>query len=342
MKKLTAIILCLMMTMSVFGVVAHADMPTIVMAYPTWTGRPAGEDRIQARLSAITEEKLGVKLEMEILDYGSWNQSMTLMLASGEQVDIFNTLGLGYSNCVTKGYALELDELLNEYGQGILETINPDYIEACRIDGQVFGVPQQRDIAQGKGAYVIVTKYLDEIGYDWQSKLDADGESIYCDLDEIKDIFARLHEAEPDKFVLCPNKGTQLNNTVFFDDTIAILQVLQHAGVKVGIVSTKYRYRIVDSFKANTSSMPVDEIIGGAEVKNAKPDPEGLELMVQKLGVEKADVLYVGDSHIDAQTAQNAGVDFAGVTTGTAAKADFEKYPHVFIANSLTELFTSL
>ena len=218
MKKLTAIILCLMMTMSVFGVVAHADMPTIVMAYPTWTGRPAGEDRIQARLSAITEEKLGVKLEMEILDYGSWNQSMTLMLASGEQVDIFNTLGLGYSNCVTKGYALELDELLNEYGQGILETINPDYIEACRIDGQVFCVPQQRDIAQGKGAYVIVTKYLDEIGYDWQSKLDADGESIYCDLDEIKDIFARLHEAEPDKFVLCPNKGTQLNNTVFFDD----------------------------------------------------------------------------------------------------------------------------
>ena len=129
MKKLTAIILCLMMTMSVFGVVAHADMPTIVMAYPTWTGRPAGEDRIQARLSAITEEKLGVKLEMEILDYGSWNQSMTLMLASGEQVDIFNTLGLGYSNCVTKGYALELDELLNEYGQGILETINR-YMEA--------------------------------------------------------------------------------------------------------------------------------------------------------------------------------------------------------------------
>lgn len=133
-----------------------------------------------------------------------------------------------------------------------------------------------------------------------------------------------------------------VQNTVFFDDTIAILQVLQHAGVKVGIVSTKYRYRIVDSFKANTSSMPVDEIIGGAEVKNAKPDPEGLELMIQKLGVEKADVLYVGDSHIDAQTAQNAGVDFAGVTTGTAAKADFEKYPHVFIANSLTELFTSL
>ena len=217
MKKLIAVLLCLMMIVPTFCV-ANAAMPTVVMAFPTWTGRPAGADRIQARLSAITEEKLGVKLELEILDYGSWNQSMTLMLASGEQVDIFNTLGLGYSNCVSKGYALELDDLLAEYGQGILETINPSYIEACRVDGYIFGLPQQRDIAQGKGAYVVITRYLDEIGYDWQSKLDTDGESIYVDVSEIKDIFAQLHEKEPNMFVLCPNKGTQLNNTVFFDD----------------------------------------------------------------------------------------------------------------------------
>ena len=217
MKKLIAMLLCLMMIVPAFCV-ANAEMPTVVMAFPTWTGRPAGADRIQERLSAITEEKLGVKLELEILDYGSWNQSMTLMLNSGEQVDIFNTLGLGYSTCVSKGYALELDDLLNEYGQGILETMNPAYIEACRVDGEIFGLPQQRDIAQGKGAYVVITKYLDEIGYDWQSKLDADGESIYVDIEEIKDIFTQLHEKEPNMFVLCPNKGTQLNNTVFFDD----------------------------------------------------------------------------------------------------------------------------
>ncbi|MBR0219292.1 MAG: ABC transporter substrate-binding protein [Clostridia bacterium] len=217
MKKLIAMLLCLMMIVPAFCV-ANAEMPTVVMAFPTWTGRPAGADRIQERLSAITEEKLGVKLELEILDYGSWNQSMTLMLNSGEQVDIFNTLGLGYSTCVSKGYALELDELLAEYGQGILETMNPAYIEACRVDGYIFGLPQQRDIAQGKGAYVVITKYLDEIGYDWQNKLDADGESIYVDIEEIKDIFAKLHEKEPNMFVLCPNKGTQLNNTVFFDD----------------------------------------------------------------------------------------------------------------------------
>ena len=113
---------------------------------------------------------------------------------------------------------MELDELLENYGQGILSTISADYIKACKIDGVVYGVPQQRDISQGKGAYVVATQYLDEIGYDYKSKLDADGESIYCTIDDIKELFAKLHEAEPNKFVLCPNKSTQLNNTVFFDD----------------------------------------------------------------------------------------------------------------------------
>lgn len=42
------------------------DMPTVVLAYPTWTGRPSGEDRVQEKLSAITEEELGVKLEMGV------------------------------------------------------------------------------------------------------------------------------------------------------------------------------------------------------------------------------------------------------------------------------------
>lgn len=194
------------------------DMPTVVLAYPTWTGRPSGEDRVQEKLSAITEEELGVKLEIEVLDYGSWQQEMTLMLSSGEQVDIFNTMALGYSNCVSKGYTLELDDLLADYGQGILDTINEEYIKACKINGEIFGVPQQRDIAQGKGAYIIPKQYLDGIGYDWQSALEEDGESIYATIDDIKDLFVQLHEKYPDKYVLCPNKGTQLNNMIFFDD----------------------------------------------------------------------------------------------------------------------------
>lgn len=133
-----------------------------------------------------------------------------------------------------------------------------------------------------------------------------------------------------------------VKHTYFYDDTIAILQTLQNAGVKVGIVSTKYRYRIVDTFKQQAGSFPVDIVIGGEDVKVAKPDPQGLELIIERFGADKQDVLYIGDSYIDAETAQNAGVDFAGVTTGSTTKADFEKYPNSYIGKSLLDIFQNI
>lgn len=131
-------------------------------------------------------------------------------------------------------------------------------------------------------------------------------------------------------------------DTVFYPDTIALLQTLKSAGVKIGIVSTKFRYRIVETFKKHTASFPVDMIIGGEDVKCAKPDPTGLVTMIERFGADKSDVLYVGDSYIDAQTAVNAGVDFAGVTTGSTSAEEFAKYPNVYIGKDLMDIFLSI
>ena len=133
-----------------------------------------------------------------------------------------------------------------------------------------------------------------------------------------------------------------VKHTYFYDDAIAVLQVLKHADRKVGIVSTKFRYRIEQTFEAKAGSMPVDIIVGGEDVTEAKPDPQGLDLIIEKFGADKADVLYIGDSYIDAETAKRAGVDFAGVTTGSTTKEEFEKYPHIYIGESLLDIFQSM
>ncbi len=128
-------------------------------------------------------------------------------------------------------------------------------------------------------------------------------------------------------------------DTVFYDDTLAMLQILQCAGVKVGIVSTKFRYRIEETFRYHTTSFPIDLIVGGEDVSVPKPDPQGLELIINRFGACKAEVLYIGDNYIDALTAQNAQVDFAAVTTGSTTACEFEKYPHIYIGESLTDIF---
>ena len=48
--------------------------------------------------------------------------------------------------------------------------------------------------------------------------------------------------------------------------------------------------------------------------------------------------LYIGDSYIDAQTAQNAKIDFVGVTTGTTSREKLESYSHIVVLDDLKEL----
>jgi len=58
------------------------------------------------------------------------------------------------------------------------------------------------------------------------------------------------------------------------------------------------------------------EILGGDSLPTRKPDPAGLYLLAERLGVPREQVMLVGDTRIDAETARNAGCLFALVEWG--------------------------
>jgi len=58
------------------------------------------------------------------------------------------------------------------------------------------------------------------------------------------------------------------------------------------------------------------EILGGDTLPTRKPDPSGLLLVAERLGVPAGKLLLVGDTWIDAETAANAGCPFALVEWG--------------------------
>ena len=187
---------------------ASGEYDKVVFAFHSWSGQPAGTARVQEKINERLRETLGLEVELLILDAASYAQNVRLMLSSGEQIDIFNSNLLGYTTCVNDGYCLDLEEnnLIQTYGQGILEAIHPDYLTASRIDNVLYGLPQLRDMAMGPGAYCIGQEYLDGIGFDYDSMYeDPDNKDIiYTDYDTIETIFAQLHEKYPDKYVFAP------------------------------------------------------------------------------------------------------------------------------------------
>jgi phosphoglycolate phosphatase len=129
-----------------------------------------------------------------------------------------------------------------------------------------------------------------------------------------------------------------VKNTVLYDDTVSTLQRLKGRGLNTGIVTTKYRYRIVETLNTYGISGLVDIIVGGEDVKVPKPSPEGLLLAINCLKAQRDKVLFIGDSLVDAKTAMAANVDFAAVTTGTTTDTDFSRYPCIKISKNLSDL----
>lgn len=127
-------------------------------------------------------------------------------------------------------------------------------------------------------------------------------------------------------------------NTVLFPEVEDVLRRLKADGARLGIISTKFRYRIRELLVAKGLDDVFDLIVGGEDVVAAKPSPEGVLMALERLQVRKEDTLYVGDSVVDAETAQAAGVSFAGVTHGVTTADELSAYPHRFVMASLDEL----
>lgn len=126
-------------------------------------------------------------------------------------------------------------------------------------------------------------------------------------------------------------------NTVFYSGVLEFLDRLKRAGYLIGVVTTKYHYRIDQIAKQFHADELFDQIVGGDDVTQPKPDPEGLLSLLKIWNLDKDEVLYVGDSLVDAKTARAAGIAFAAVTTGTTEREAFLDFPHLLIMDSIEE-----
>jgi len=72
-------------------------------------------------------------------------------------------------------------------------------------------------------------------------------------------------------------------------------------------------------------------VYGGNSFESKKPDPIGVTTLMSETGIGPAETLLVGDSHVDMQTARNAGVAACGVTWGFQKERMLAERPDLVI-----------
>lgn len=129
-----------------------------------------------------------------------------------------------------------------------------------------------------------------------------------------------------------------VDNTKIFDFVPQALSRFKSEKLRLGIVSTKFRYRIESILKRDDLIKFFDVIVGGEDVESQKPDPEGINLALSKLSVSSNNCLYVGDSRVDGELSIQGNVKFVGVCTGTTKYDDLLGFNTFSVCETLEQL----
>lgn len=104
-----------------------------------------------------------------------------------------------------------------------------------------------------------------------------------------------------------------------YDGINELILKLRDMGYKTAVVSNKIDKAVQDLCRDYFPGL-FDCAVGDREDIRKKPYPDGVELALKTLGVAKEEAVYVGDSNVDFETAQNAGMDLIMVEWGFREK----------------------
>ena len=95
-----------------------------------------------------------------------------------------------------------------------------------------------------------------------------------------------------------------------------LLSYLQSEGIQIAVASNKYQAAVGELIAHFFPTVEWAAVEGQKEGVPVKPDPSIVFQILSKCPTPKAEVLYVGDSGIDMETARRACVESAGVSWG--------------------------
>lgn len=121
-----------------------------------------------------------------------------------------------------------------------------------------------------------------------------------------------------------------------------LLDELTGRGLNVAVASNKYQSAVTEIVEHLFPRTQWAAVLGNQSGIPVKPDPSIVFAVLNECPTPKADVLYVGDSGIDMETARRACVESVGVTWGFRSRSELVAANADHIVNDPEEILTLL
>lgn len=133
-------------------------------------------------------------------------------------------------------------------------------------------------------------------------------------------------------------KVIEFNNTKLYPTIDQLLMSLRRKKKNLFIVSSK----ATDPLNRNLENLGIlnlfHDIVGCDKVKNYKPAPDGINLLVEKYNLNKEESVMIGDARYDLQMGKNAGVKTIGAEWGAFSVDSLVKEEPTYLAKEPLEI----
>ncbi|HEU5101261.1 MAG TPA: ABC transporter substrate-binding protein [Roseiflexaceae bacterium] len=202
---------------------AAADLEPVELIL-TYRQQPQPDlQAVQDAVNKLLKERINTTVKLNPIDPGAWEERVKLAVAGGEKMDLIFTANWTnnfYQNVAQENF-LPLDDLLTKYAPKLLASMTPQVWNAARVNGKIYGVPNQILFAAPWGIFVrkdLVEKY----------KFDVSSVKEYADLEPF---LKQIKENEPDVTpIYSDDRG---GGTIFRTDNYAFEIVGSNSGIAI-------------------------------------------------------------------------------------------------------------
>lgn len=171
---------------------AEKEEVNLTLVYPVG-GTYAGQDAVNEKIAELAKRDLNVNLTVKAMSLTDCVNNISLMIAGGEDIDVFPTWANQQATFVSSGYVLDLTPYLDEeHMPNTLEWVGLEDVLCDNIDGYVWGVTTMRERCNPQGI-TVRADILDELG------INVDDIETF---DDITEVFAKVKENYPDMVII--------------------------------------------------------------------------------------------------------------------------------------------
>ena len=125
-----------------------------------------------------------------------------------------------------------------------------------------------------------------------------------------------------------------------YEGIVEMLDTLKTLGIRLAVLSNKPHLQTKDVVATFFGTETFTCVQGQQEGIPRKPDPAAVFMIAKELNVATEECLYIGDSDVDMQTGNAAGVTTIGVTWGFRSREVLKENGAAYIVDKAQEIIS--